>query len=44
MNIGASTVPRKIFAAVDTPTAPPTPIDFFNTHENAFTIIGRMRK
>ena len=41
---GASTIPTKTFAAVDSPTTPPTPIDLRNSHEIACTIAGSTRQ
>ena len=44
MNSGASTMPRKIFAAVDSPTAPPTLSVRSSSQEKPCTIGGRMRQ
>ena len=44
MNSGASTWPTKIFAAVDSPTAPPTSSVFSSAQENPRTIGGMMRQ
>ena len=44
MNSGASTVPTKMFAAVDNATAPPTPNDFWNTYEKPLTMSGSIRQ
>ena len=40
---GDSTMPRKMLAAVESPTAPPTPIVFSSAQPKARTIGGRMR-
>ena len=44
MNSGASTMPRKILAAVDKPTAPPTPSVRSSSHAMPRTRGGRMRQ
>ena len=44
MNSGASTMPRKMLAAVDSPTAPPTLSVRSSNHEKPRTIGGRMRQ
>ncbi len=44
MNSGDSTMPRKILAAVDSPTAPPTPSVRSSAHEKPRTIGCRMRQ
>ena len=44
MNSGASTMPTKMFAAVESATAPPTPNDFWNKNEKPRTISGRTRQ
>ncbi len=41
MNSGASTMPTKTLAAVDRPTAPPTPIARRSAQEMPRTIAGR---
>jgi hypothetical protein len=42
MNSGASTMPRKMFAAAESPTAPPTFSVRSRIHEKPRTIGGRM--
>src|ERR1700757_1585716 len=44
MNSGASTMPTKIFAAVETPTAPPTLSVRSSSQEKPCTSGGRMRQ
>jgi hypothetical protein len=44
MKSGDSTMPRKMLAAVDRPTAPPTPIVRSSSQEKPRTIGGRMRQ
>jgi hypothetical protein len=39
---GASTMPTKMFAAADSPTAPPIPIARSSTRDSARTIAGRI--
>ena len=42
MHSGASTMPRKMLAAVESPTAPPTPMRRSSTKAKPRTIGGRM--
>jgi hypothetical protein len=44
MKSGASTIPRKILAAVESPTAPPILRVRSSSHEKPRTIGGRMRQ
>ena len=44
MNSGASTMPRKMLAAADSPTAPPTPSVRSSSQEKPRTIGGRIRQ
>ena len=44
MKSGASTMPTKMLAAAESPTAPPTPIVFSSTTEIARTISGSTRQ
>ena len=44
MNSGASTMPKKILAAVDNPTAPPTPSVRSNSHAMPRTTGGSTRQ
>jgi len=44
MNSGASTMPTKMFAAVESPTAPPIPNERSNTNENPRTMTGSTRQ
>jgi hypothetical protein len=41
---GASTMPTNTFAAVESPTAPPTPSVFSRSRDIAFTSHGRTRQ
>ncbi len=44
MKSGASTMPTNTFAAVDSPTAPPTPISFSSRNDRPRTIAGSTRQ